>query len=72
MADYMQVKEKHDRPLYFTGYIGSSEVSCIQVDLGSTLDIISCRVMQHLGISTHRLAPPRLPFMGSMPMVRAQ
>ena len=31
----MQVKRKHDRPLYFTGYIGSSEVSRIQVDLGS-------------------------------------
>jgi len=28
----MQVKEKHDRPLYFTGYIVSSEVSHIQVD----------------------------------------
>ena len=28
----MQVKEKQDRPLYYTGYIGSSEVSHIQVD----------------------------------------
>ena len=37
MPDDMQVKGKHDRPLYFTGYIGSSEVSCISVDLGSTL-----------------------------------
>ena len=25
----MQVKGKYDRPIYFTGYIGSSEVSCI-------------------------------------------
>jgi len=25
--DDMQVKEKYDRPLYFTGYIRSSEVS---------------------------------------------
>ena len=41
----MQVKERHDRPLYFTGYIGSSEVSRIQVDLGSALSIIPCRVM---------------------------
>jgi len=36
-ADGMQVKGKHDRPLYFTGYIGSSEVSCIQVDPRSAL-----------------------------------
>jgi len=27
--DDMQVKEKHDRSMYFTGYIGSSEVSRI-------------------------------------------
>ena len=52
----MQVKGKHDRPLYFTGYIRSSEVSRIQVDLGSALSIMPRRIMQHLGISTHRLS----------------
>ena len=52
----IQVKEKHDRPLYFTWYIGSSEVSRIQVDPGSALSIMPCRVMQHLGIPTHRLS----------------
>ena len=55
-ADDMQVKGKHDRPLYFTGYIGSSEVSRIQVDPGSALSIMPHRVMQHLGIPTHRLS----------------
>ena len=54
--DNMQVKGKHDRPLYFTGYIGSFEVSRIQVDLGSALSIMSRWVMQHLGIPTHRLS----------------
>ena len=48
--DDMQVKRKH--ALYFTGYIGSSEVSHIQVDLGSALSIMSRRVIQHLGIPT--------------------
>ena len=52
----MQVKGKHDRPLYFTGYIGSSEVSHIQVDPGSVLSIMPRQVMQHLGIPTHRLS----------------
>ena len=52
-ADDMQVKGKHDRPLYFTGYIGSSEVNRIQVDPGSALSIMPRRVMQHLGIPTH-------------------
>jgi len=51
----MQVKGKHDRPLYYTGYIGSSEVSRVQVDLGSALTIMPCRLMQHLGIPTHWL-----------------
>jgi len=55
-VDDMQIKAKHDRPLYFTGYIGSSEVSRIQVDPGSALSIMSPRVMQHLGIPTHRLS----------------
>jgi len=55
-SDDMQVKGKHDRPLYFTGYIGSSEVSRIQVDPGSALSIMPRRVMQHLGIPTNRLS----------------
>ena len=38
--DDMQFKEKHNRPLYYIGYIRSSEVSCIQVDLGSVLSIM--------------------------------
>jgi len=36
----MQIKEKHDRPLYYMGYIRSSKVSRIQVDLGSALSIM--------------------------------
>jgi len=43
--DDMQVKGKHDRPLYFIGYIGSSEMSRIQVDSGSALSIMPRRVM---------------------------
>ena len=50
--DDMQVKGKHDRPLYFAGYIGSSKVNRIQVNPGSALSIMPRRVMQHLGIPT--------------------
>ena len=52
----MQVKGKHDRPLYFTGYIGSSEINRIQVDPGSALSIMPRRVLKHLGIPAHRLS----------------
>jgi len=55
-SEDMQVKTKHDRLLYYTGHIGSSEVSCIQVDLGSSLSIMPRMVMQHLGIPTNRLS----------------
>ena len=41
----MQVKEKHDRLLYYTGYIGSSVVIRIQVDPGSVLSNMPRRVM---------------------------
>ncbi|ONK72755.1 uncharacterized protein A4U43_C04F22830 [Asparagus officinalis] len=51
----MQVKHKHDRPLYYTGYIRSSEISRVQVDPGSALSIMPYRVMQVLGIPMHRL-----------------
>ena len=54
--DNMQVKRKHDKPLYYTGYIRSSKVSRIQVDSESALSIMSRRVMQHLGISSHQLS----------------
>jgi len=52
----MQVKGKYDRPLYYIGYIESSKVSRIQVDIGSALSIMHHRIMQHLGIPTHWLS----------------
>ena len=63
-ADDMQVKGKHDRPLYFIGYIRSSKVSRIQVDPGSALSIIPRRVMQHLGVPTHRLSATQMTIYG--------
>ena len=52
----MQVKGKHDRPMYYTGHIESFEVSPIQVDPGFALSIMRRRVMQHLGTPTYRLS----------------
>ena len=56
ISEDMQVKRKHDRPLYYTGYIGSSKMSRIQVDSRSALSIMPRKVMQHLEILTHRLS----------------
>src|SRR4051812_28499057 len=52
----MQVQGRHARPLYVTGYIGSTEITRIQVDLGSALSIMPRRVMDHLSIPAHRLS----------------
>ena len=58
--------------LYFTGYIGSSEVSRIQVDPESAVSIMPRRVMQHLGIPTHRLSATQTTIMALTLMVRTQ
>src|SRR5438445_8222894 len=52
----MHVQGRHARPLYFTGYIGSTEITRIQVDPGSALSIMPRRVMEHLSIPAHRLS----------------
>src|SRR5436190_6120486 len=52
----MQVQGRHARPLYFAGYIGSTEITRIQVDPGSALSIMPRRVMEHLSIPAHRLS----------------
>src|SRR3954462_10384666 len=52
----MQVQGRHARPLYFTGYIGSTEITRIQFDPGSALSIMPRRVMEHLSIPAHRLS----------------
>jgi len=56
----MQIKRKQDIPLYYTGYIGSSEVSYIQVDARFTLSIMPRRVMHHMGIPVHRLSATQI------------
>src|SRR4051812_26620536 len=52
----MQVQGRHARPLYFTGYIGSTEITRIKVDTGSALSIMPRHVMEHLSIPAHRLS----------------
>ena len=47
---------KHDRPLYYTGYISSTCIKRVQVDPGSTLSIIPKRLLYFLGIPLYRLS----------------
>lgn len=54
--DMLLKDNNHDRPLYHTGYIGSSRIERIQVDLGSALSIIPRRVMNFMRIPLCRLA----------------
>ena len=47
---------KHDRPLYYTGYIGFTCIERIRVDPGSALSIIPKRLLYFLGIPLSRLS----------------
>jgi len=50
-AEDMLLKDnKHNRPLYYTGYIGSTCIERVQIDLGSPLSIIPKRLLYFLGI----------------------
>ena len=53
----MLIKDnEHDRPLYYTGYIGSTCIERIQVDPESALSIIPKRLLYFLGILLHKLS----------------
>ena len=55
-AEDMLLKDnKHDRPLYYTGYIGSTCIERVQVDPGFVLSIIPKRLLYFLRISLNRL-----------------
>ena len=56
-AEDMLLKDnKHDRPLYYTRYIGSTCIERVQVDPGSALRIIPKMLLYFLGIPRYRLS----------------
>jgi len=56
-AEDMLLKvNKHDRPLYYTGYIGSICIKRVQVDLGSELSTILKRLLYFFRIPLNRLS----------------
>jgi len=54
--DMLLKSNKHDRPFYYTGYIGSTCIEKVEVDLGSTLSIIPKRLLYFLGMLLNRLS----------------
>ena len=54
--DMLLKDNKHDRPLYYTGYISLTCFEKVQVDPGSALRIIPKRLLYFLGISLNRLS----------------
>jgi len=54
--DMLLKDNRHDRLLYYTGYIGSTYIERIQVDLGSALSIIPKRLLYFIGILLSRLS----------------
>jgi len=55
---------KHDRPLYYIGYIGSTCIARVQVDPGSALSIIPKRLLYFLSIPLYRLSATTITIYG--------
>jgi len=54
--DMLLKDNRHDMPLYYIGYIGSTLIERIQVDPRSALSIIPKRLLYFLGIPLSRLS----------------
>ena len=54
--DMLFKDNRHDRPLYYTWYIGSTHIERIQVDPESALSIIPKRLLYFLSIPLSRLS----------------
>ena len=54
--DMLLKDNRHDRLLYYTGYIGSTHIERIQVNPGSALSIIPKRLLYFLGIPLGKLS----------------
>ena len=54
--DMLLKDNRHDRLLYYRGYIGFTHIERIQVDLGSALSIIPKRLLYLLSIPLSRLS----------------
>jgi len=67
--DMLLKDNKYNRPLYYTGYIGSICIERIQIDLGSALSIIPKRLLYFLGIPLSRLSTTITIIYGSTPGV---
>ena len=54
--DMLLKNNKHDRPLYYTRYTGSTCIERVQVNPESALSIIPKRLLYFLRIPLHRLS----------------
>jgi hypothetical protein len=62
--DILLKGKPHVRPLYLTGYIGSTRVERVQVDPGSALSIIPRKLLSFLNIPLHKLSSPNITIEG--------
>ncbi|XXG53393.1 hypothetical protein AAC387_Pa03g1488 [Persea americana] len=53
--DLLLSETKHNRPLYFTGYIKEMPIHRVQIDPGSALNLISTSALEELGIPPSKL-----------------
>ena len=56
LKDILLKDNRHDRPLYYSGYMGSTHIKRIQIDPRSALGNIPKRLLYFLGIPLSRLS----------------
>ena len=54
--DLLLGETKHNRPLYFTGYVREMPIHRVQIDPGSALNLISTSALEELGIPPSKLS----------------
>ena len=54
--DLLLGETKHNRPLYFTGYIKEMLIHKVQIDPGSALNLISTTELEEKGIPSSKLS----------------
>jgi len=62
--DMLFKDNRHDKPLYYTGYIASTHIERIQVDPRSALSTIPKRLFYFLGIPLSRLSTTTMTIYG--------
>ena len=68
--DLLLGETKHNRPMYFTGYIKEMPMPRVQIDPSSALSLISTSALEELGIPPSKLSHTSYPSLDTMGVLK--